>query len=336
MSSSCPKCVPGALLLLVCAASSLLGPAPASAQSAGAGRPAPGTRQLTPEEIRSQAVPGTPIVAQPSAFVEADHAAAGIGLRNRGGGVINLRGVPDGATAVRAFLYWDVLMADAPPTMTVSFNAVGVSGNLIGQGESPCWGGGLHNFAYRAEVPLPLLFAGINGDYGVAGVPSGIGTGSNPWESAVVPPLAEGATLAVFFRAPGGRFQQTYVYETPISGSMFTVAIDIVLTGFRAPRSDAKLTLVGADGQRGGGLTGNLGTLETSFLDGHQFAGPTSPFLPTVHNDSDWNGQDGQPLNQLWDTRTHVVTTDPGASQAALRYVAGGDCLVPVALLLSL
>ena len=336
MTSSCSKCLSGSLLLIACAVSSHLGAVPAWAQSASAGRPAAGTRQLTPEDVRRQTVAGAPIVVQPAAVVEADHAAAGIAVRNRGGGVINLRGVPESAAAVRAFLYWDILATEGPPVLIATVNGVSVSGKLIGQGDSPCWGSGLRNFAYRAEVPLFLLYNGVNGDYHIAAIPSGLGTGADPWASPLQPPLAEGATLAVFYRAPNPRFQQTFVYEAPLSGTMFSVALDVLLTGFNAPQAQAKLTLVGADGQRGGGLFSTDASRETSFFHGIQFAGPTNPFNAAVHNDSDWNGQDGQPLNQLWDTRSHLVTTERGATQAPLRYVAGGDCLVPVAVLLSL
>ena len=113
----------------------------------------------------------------------------------------------------------------------------------------------------------------------------------------------------------------------------------MTLTGFSASRDTAKFTLVGADGQVGGGLTTSFPvTAETSFFDGTQIAGPpaggTPP--PSLNANSDWNGEDGHPLNQLWDTRTHIAPIKEGAQSASIRYVSQGDCLVVVAFMLSL
>jgi hypothetical protein len=312
---------------------------PLAAQPAAAARPekpVPGTRALAPNEMEAAraTAPFTKAI-HPVARFESDHVAAGISLRNRGGGVINLRGAEENGVPVKAFLYWDILDSKpASPTMSVSINGVDVVGNLIGQGADPCWGA-TNNFAYRAEVPLYLLYIGINGDYKVAGFPSSKGTGSDPWFTSGATPLAEGATLVIFYRAPTSRFHATYVYDTPIAAKMFSSAFHTVLGGFAAVGPNgapAKFTLVGADGQSGGGLSASAGlSSETSWFQGVQIAGPGSQF----DTDSDWNGQDTQPLNQLWDTRTHIVSATPGSTTAAVQYVSQGDCLVTVAFVLS-
>lgn len=266
---------------------------------------------------------------KPVKILEGDHIASGISLRNRGGGVINLRGAPDNASSLAASLYWDFLGETGPDRMTVSLNGVGIEGLKVGEGASPCWSPP-RNFAYRAEVPLHLLYAGINGDYKVAGVPSSIGTGSNPWEAGGSAPLAEGATLVVFYRVPGAN-KVTLVYDTPVSGHQFSSTFSATLVGFAATSNNAKFTLVGADGQIGSGLRPMTPTTsEKSFFQGTQIAGPGG-----LNNDSDWNGQDTEPLSQLWDTRTQIVPIEQGSNSAEVRYEAGSDCLVVVAFILT-
>lgn len=269
---------------------------------------------------------------KPVKVLEGDHVASGISLRNRGGGVINLRGAPRDASALGAFLYWDFLADEGPDRLEVSLNGVSIEGQKVGEGATPCWSPP-RNFAYRAEVPLYLLYTGINGDYKVAGVPSAIGTGSNPWQAVGAGPMAEGATLVVFYGVPGVTNKTTLVYDTPVSGQEFSGSFSTTLLGFTAPSSTAKFTLVGADGQAGGSLQPPLtdATTEKSYFQGSQIAGPGGS-----NNDSDWNGQDTEPLSQLWDTRTQVVRIEQGSTSAEVRYESNGDCLVVVAFILTL
>ncbi len=312
-----------------------------SAQAAEAPAPArqiPGTRSMSAAEMRAaRSATQTGTAVRPAESLRGDHVAAGVSLRNRGGGEINLRGAAENGTPVKALLYWDILSANPAQTMTVSINGVGVTGKLIGRGEDPCWGAGA-NGAYKADVPLYLLYNGINGDYKIAGFPSSKGTGASPWETGGTQPLAEGATLVVVYRNPAsGSFSTTHLYEAPISGTMFAGSFAAVLGGLTASGSRARFTLIGADGQVGGGLNASYAlTAETSFFQGNQIAGPSAAPPPTLNNDSDWNGHDGGPLNQLWDTRTHLVSIKSGSTDAEVRYVSQGDCLVTVAFVLSL
>lgn len=296
-------------------------------------RAIPGTRPMSATEMqaaRAAAPAGTAV--RPAETLKGDHVAAGVSLRNRGGGEINLRGAAENGTALRALLYWDILDANPAPSMTVSINGVAVTGKLIGRGADPCWGAGA-NGAYKADVPLYLLYNGINGDYKVSGFPSSKGTGANPWEAGGGQPMAEGATLVVVYRNPTpGAFSATFLYEAPISGTMFAGNFSALLSGLTVTGSEAKFTSIGADGQVGNGLRASSSvSSETSFFQGTQFAGPTAP-----DNDSDWNGHDGGPLNQLWDTRSHIVPIKSGSTNASIRYVSQGDCLVTVAFVLSL
>lgn len=300
---------------------------------------APRARKVSKAELAKAAFGQS---VQPAERVKGDHAACGISLRNRGGGVFNLRGVPQNSQPVKAYLYWDILTDRADQNMSISLNGVSVQGVLICQGDSPCWAPA-YNFVYRAKIPLYLLYNGINGDYKIAGIPSGEGFGMSPWEAAT-PPLAEGATLVVFYRNPNSIYKTTYIFEKPVCGQMFGgfpgETFSATLTGFSpAPQNTAKFTLVGADGQIGfapSGLSASYNTTaETSFFQGTQIAGP--PDGGTSSNaDSDWNGHDPEPLNQLWDTRTHIVPIKPNSTSAGVKYTAPFDCLVVVVFLLGL
>ena len=84
---------------------------------------------------------------------------------------------------------------------------------------------------------------------------------------------------------------------------------------------EGRFTMAGADGQRGSGHD-NVASNELTFFNGNQIAGP-----PVAS--SDWDGSDGWPLVQLWDTHTHEVRLNGAVS--SVRYQASGDCLVPVA-----
>lgn len=294
----------------------------------------PGVRTLSTRDAE-RVVFGQTI--KPREVIKADHVANGIALRNRGGGVINLRGTPEGSKAVKAYLYWDILADEAPKTATVSVNGVHVKGKLIGQGPDPCWAVS-KNFVYRANVPLFLLYEGINGDYKVTSFASSQGFGMSPWEFTTGAYLAEGVSLVVFYVNRGSTYKTTYIYDKPVSGQMFTSGFSAVLAGFNAPLTTAKFTMLGADGQVSNGLRASYSiTAETSFFQGNQIAGPACPPGGSLHDaDSDWNGSDGEPLNQLWDTRTHIVPIKKGSTSAKVRYKSNGDCLVIVAFFLSL
>ena len=291
----------------------------------------PGTRKMTKSELAKVAFNQK---ISPVEKIQGDYVACGISLRNRGGGVINLRGAPLKSIPIKAYLYWTILNDYSDSTMSVSVNGVSVKGVQIGQGPSPCWAPG-RNFVYRAIVQKNLLYIGINGDYKIAGVPSGDGFGMSPWES-IISPLAEGTTLVVFFSNPNSPSKITYVYEAPVSGQMFAGTFSTTLIDFSpAPNSTAKFTLVGADGQIGSGLESipNI-TDEISFFQGTQIASPPVP--PSLNADSDWNGKDLEPLNQLWDTRTHIVPINQKSISAEVKYISHGDCLVIVAFFLGL
>ena len=264
-----------------------------------------------------------------------DHVANGVGTRNSRLNTIRLRGVPPGAVAVRAFLYWGTLQAAANPTQTVIFNGTAVTGTLVGAAGPTCWGPGVFA-AYRASV-IALIGGGINGDYVITGMPTSLFDGRDPWAGPAPLPLSEGASLVVVYShssVPPGA--QVFINN----GAAFffnLININNPLGGVLNPYTRLKHTRIGGDGQVGFSTSSSLPvTTERTFIGPPfftQIKGPGSPF----NGDSDWNGDDGAPLNQLWDTHTDSFgqILPPGIGNYVVRYTAQGDCIFAVAHVLS-
>ncbi len=71
--------------------------------------------------------------------MQGDYVAAGVGMRNVGGGTISIA-LPAGSTIERAFLYWSIVRTPAgvaPNTGTL--NGAPIAGALVGTSGSPCW-----------------------------------------------------------------------------------------------------------------------------------------------------------------------------------------------------
>lgn len=289
---------------------------------------APDDRESTPDAVAKYPIP----VPLPGGL---DHVANGVGTRNSRSNTIRLRGVPPGAVAVRAFLYWGTLQAAAAPTQTIVFRGSAVTGTLIGTAAPTCWGPGVFA-AYRASV-IALLAPGINSDYVVTGIPTSIADGRDPWSGAAPLPLSEGASLVVVYAhasvPPGAQ-----VFINNGAAFFFNIInINNPLGGVLNPYTRLKHTRIGGDGQVGSSTSSILPVAtERTFIGPPfftQIKGAGSPF----NGDSDWNGDDGAPLNQLWDTHTdsfgQILT--PGIGNYVVRYTAGGDCIFAVAHVLS-
>ena len=263
------------------------------------------------------------------------HVANGVGTRNAGYGTIRLRGVPAGAVRVGAFLYWGTIQNAPPPTQTIRFNNVNVTGRLIGTGQT-CWCGGVFA-AYRASV-VALINPGINADYLVSRMPSAITNGSDPWNSACALPLSQGASLVVAYAhssiPPAARL---FINDGTVFFAAGGINIANPLPMVVPPYKQLKHTRLGGDGQSGFGTLSFLtATDERTFIGPAltQIKGPASP----INLDSDWNGDDGVPLNQLWDTHTDSsfkVLVPFGAPNYTVRYTAAGDCIYAVAHILN-
>jgi hypothetical protein len=99
------------------------------------------------------------------------------------------------------------------------------------------------------------------------------------------------------------------------------------LSGVPTPGSGSTVfTEIGADGQIGLGETATAGAIETTSVNGTIIAGPSG-----IDPDSDWNGTDGTPLNQLWDTHSHDITSLLTGGTDTVSITSVSDCLIGVA-----
>jgi hypothetical protein len=309
--------------------------------------------------VSAPAAPADDLAVSPSfQYTNAAHVAAGGGLRDVGYTTIRLVGMPADAKLVDAWLYWDFTSTPTPTapakspqgylrfgkanSSTGSAASPILTGIQIGSGADSCWFGG-YNWAFRANVkiqvttlygvgtlPNGVSASGYNGDYIVTlmkGATSSI-NGSNPW--GVTAPtsgiLAEGATLVVIYKSVAeGTTGTVSVYDVGLAGTEFSSDFGYSLLSVPSPGEVPSIfTQFGGDGQIGTGLAANpLITNDSTFLNGTNIAGPGSPFLLN----GDWNGSDGNSLNQLWDTHSHDVTDilTGGTNSVAITTV---DCLI--------
>jgi hypothetical protein len=282
----------------------------------------------------------------PRRIAGTDYQTGGVALRNQAGGGITINGIT--GPTMRAYLWWAVLTMGPPvagtydtvrlqrafPGPVATQNGVGA---IVGAGPSPCWPGSDTITIYELAVN-PAVASG-NGLYRV-GFPAGAGAsvaGQDPWVVGAIPAL-EGATLGIVYQAPG----DTLVYSIPRAGrppmaghTLFSGGIlsyDLALpAGLGAPD---KWDEVVADGQvavsrRADPAFAN----ETAAVDATLVAGTGSSY-----NDSDWNGSDGKPLPQLWDTAGHDIAGIPpaGAVNLHVDLTTSMDCVTTVANLVHL
>ena len=223
-----------------------------------------------------------------STVVNGDFVAAGVGLRGTGTGMINVSGIPAGATVQSAFLYW-VTIGTSNTFTNPTLDGMPVNGALIGSGGDTCWGAS-GNFGYRADVSS--MVSG-NGTYTIAGLPnSGPGVDDS-----------QGASLVVVYSDPTAPARAILINDGIVTldsnGDVYTDT----LTGFvpDSPLTGAHVTYLMGDGQNfGSPMTFNSQTVTMSFP-----------------------GADGP----LWDTLDFDVTatnpTDPVDSTLTIT----GDCL---------
>lgn len=260
-----------------------------------------------------------------------DHLAAGIGTRNAGYGTIGLRGLPQGSIVLYSALYFGTIYGPGQPipaVVPIIFQGNIVYAFLIGTSVQPCWVPGGRFAAYRAFV-TPMVPG--NGDYSVRRLPSFLTDGRNPWAgSPTTTPLSEGASLVVIYShqsVPLDSFVQIHHVN-----QMFSANLTVTHFLFLPVNHNYSLkhTRLGADGQEGFGLFHSMPiTDERTYINLLQIKGTGS----SLDKDSDWNGYDGEPLNQLWDTHTMSIrySIPNGATFYTVRYISRGDCIVPVA-----
>lgn len=274
-------------------------------------------------------------------IISEGHVAAGCGLRNVTSCQIRLRGLPPGSTIVKALLYWaftSTTGTGSTKQSTITFAGNAVTGTLVGSGVDACWCGGT-NVVYRAAVKP---FVTGNGGYGVA-LSSGATpqtNGASPWDQTLCPAnanqgLAEGASLVVVYTVSDAS-NTTLIYDSGLAGREFQANNGLSYTIDKVPavgEGPTIFTEIGSDGQTGGGLTTTL-TSKTTTVNDTPIAGPGAA-ENGGDNDSDWNGTDGVPLNQLWDTHSHSLTSGIVSSDSddisIVDDTGGTDCLIPIA-----
>lgn len=266
-----------------------------------------------------------------------DHIANGGGARNEGHTTIESRGAPPNSVPVRADLYVGVIFPapppagppPPPPTITVSFEGHPVVAGLLGTSIEPCWNFGGIYALYAANV-LPFIPPWINGDYQVAGIPSFRNDGADPWtvfNNAL--PMAEGASLVIIYSnagVPAGSV--VYVHTGPSTFQGGALNVFHPLAPALPAANFLRHTRIGADGQKGVSITPIAGiAADTTAINAIQIKGPGAP----NNQDSDWNGDDGAPLNQLWDTHTTDITGTiaVGAAGYVVNYFSPADCVSP-------
>jgi hypothetical protein len=263
-------------------------------------------------------------------YTNANFQSGGTGMRNQRRGSIMINGVvPGGVTPIlKANLYWAIITSSATlttaqvrininrqwPATPVKPASLTLNGSLVGQAPQPCWAGSVIS-VLKADV-TPVVTG--NGLYRIQVFAGGSYAGGDPWNSPVVLPLQEGASLVVIYPQNGAI---TSVFDRGLT-TMFSGALNYVLM-LPFSTGGVKIDLAGADGQYGSSRSPGLAG-ETTTINGVH-VGATSAW-----NDSLWNGKSGLPLPQLWDNDGRRVNLPAVTSSLSVTHTAGGDCLVPV------
>ena len=187
-----------------------------------------------------------------SYFINGDYAVAGVGVRGRGTGTINMTGVPANADVLAAYLYWETL-GDGQNGM---FRGYPIVGTVLGTAASPCWPEP-NITVYRADVLqfLPAADGGgplPNGSHSVAFPDSG------DFNTA---PSTEGASLVVVYSHSSLPFRGAVIYDGAFTVNVAQPQFNLTLQGFgrSSPANpQSKMTHVVGDGQTGPGFSDRL------------------------------------------------------------------------------
>ncbi len=263
--------------------------------------------------------------------------AAGTGLRNYRTGAIKLRAARDGSELLGALLLWGLIGSHdpaAPQGNEIQFADVELTGELLGTSDEPCWApelpepeeGDVVFKAYWADV-TPYLNPEINGDYTVLLKGASLLGGEDPWGPTL--PSGEG------FEAEGATLIAMVKHPEISLDSMFALhAGPSLLLGHEEYHHELPLPVpsadrvrhirIGADGQTRTELNPvtSFNTLFSPFED-HWISLRGEESSIDLHHD--WQGTDGGPVLQLWDTQ--ITTTAsyrldllPGLESYRLRY----------------
>jgi hypothetical protein len=209
---------------------------------------------------------------------------------------------------------------------------VRLSGQVVGTGASPCWGGSQIT-VFRASVPADLRKKGA-GTYTVI-VPKAVAGstgGQSPWAVRTYP-MWEGAELVMI----GKGVNNVEIYDRKLAGktvSTYGGHITYKLkTGQTSFSSEVVWYNIGADGQfvlSASHASDSTIAGETTTINGSPIAGDSASA-----RDSDWNGRAGGPFTQLWDSTRHYVTSFVRGGNVSIDVNNQSDCLTPVANILT-
>lgn len=235
-------------------------------------------------------------------------ATAGVGLRNRSQGTIEINGLPAGAVVTRAVLTWGVLYSGSTPRDTITVNGTQVSANVGADVSGTlCWGDS-STIGYAADVTA--LVDG-NGTYVISDPARGTTRVDSSPDGVL--PYTDGASLVVFYVGGGANSQviSDFTYSTNTATGILRTFSGVNSLGF-----GGRVTLAGPDGQNNGSETFNI----------------TGSGTITLTNT--WDGsapQEGPSfsIGNLWDNDTHDVSSvlPPGQSSLQVRHVGGTDCV---------
>jgi len=317
------------------AAAMVIGSLSAYADDTAGTAAAPSAAHL-PRILGKAAVPLVRVIA----FTNAQYGTAGGALRNRGAAAFNMSGV---VTPVQgAYLYWAVLFSGSAPAPILSHitlnrllpgsEEVKLIGTLVAIAGDPCWGSS-GSAIYRADVPLSLATG--NGTYRVT-IPTTTGadtSGADPWAVPVTFPAYEGASLVIV--GSGSSIVNIFDPSTTPSGlgvTFISTTLSYTETLLGTPSGGPVLfDTFGADGQVGASRAETASvTGETTYINNSPISGPG---IGAPNSDSDWNGNSGAPLPQLWDDHGHNISEVSLGSPPALSVSikSFGDCLTTVA-----
>jgi hypothetical protein len=141
-------------------------------------------------------------------------------------------------------------------------------------------------------------------------------------EGAAIVAITRGAKIVTVFDDQAG------LLLIPPS---LSYALDLLVPTFT--NDTMKFTTIGADGQVGSSVAAeNAVATENTYIDNFppfplHLAGPTAPLASNTDPDSDWNGNSGAPLPQLFDVTTHqFILSPPGFDSLHVHYTSAGDC----------
>jgi hypothetical protein len=185
-------------------------------------------------------------------FVTGDYAVAGVGVRGRGTGAINMAGVPADADVLGAYLYWETLGDGRSGT----FRGNAIVGTALGTAGSPCWPQPTIT-VYRADV-LRFLPVDANGRFIANGSHVVTFPDSGDFSTA---PSTEGASLVVIYSDPGLAFRSVVIYDGAFTVNGTQPQFNLTVRGFGQSSSanpQSKMTHIVGDGQTGPGFSDRL------------------------------------------------------------------------------